>query len=77
MASTREPSEVEQLKRYIATCGLDGDMDSLSRAQIALAVSVPSELQKLFSKSEILHVMKTVARAIDEAIAIDRINRTG
>jgi hypothetical protein len=67
--SINEPSDIEQLKRYIATQRLDGKMDSLSRAQLALACSIPTELQKLFSETEILHVMKTVARAIDEAVA--------
>ena len=73
MATAREPSDVEQLKRYIATQRLDGDMDSLTRAQLALGVSVPTALQKLFSKEEILHVIRTVARAIDEAVDADRI----
>jgi hypothetical protein len=68
-ATAREPSDVEQLKRYIATQRLDGQMDSLARAQLALAMSVPTELQKLFAPSETEHVMKTVARAIDEAVA--------
>lgn len=72
MASSREPSDVEQLTRYIATQRLDGEMDSSSRAQLALAVSVPAPLQKLFSQAETLHVMKTVARAIDEAVAAER-----
>jgi hypothetical protein len=71
MATQFEPSDVEQLKRYIATQRLDGEIDSLSRAQLALACSVPTALQKLFSKSEIEHVMKTVARAIDEAVAVE------
>lgn len=69
MATQFEPSDVEQFKRYIATQRLDGAMDSFSRAQLALACSVPTELQKLFSKHELEHVIKTVARAIDEAVA--------
>lgn len=75
MASQHEPSELDQLKLYIAKNRLDGKMDSASRAQFALAVSVPTELQKLFSELELEHVIKTMARAIDEAVIADRESR--
>jgi hypothetical protein len=69
MATAKEPSEAEQFRRLIVEQHLCGPMDSLSRAQLALGCSIPTEIQKLFSEQEIDYVIKTVARAIDEAVA--------
>lgn len=69
MTTVKEPSQAEQLKRLIVTQHLCGPMDSLTRAQLALGCSIPTAIQKLLSEHEIEHIVKTVARAIDEAVA--------
>jgi len=73
MATAKEPSESDQFRRLIVEQHLCGPMDSLTRAKLALGCSIPTEIQKLLSEQEIAYTIKAVARAIDEAVAADKI----
>lgn len=61
-------TDYQELREYIKTTGLEGEMPLPARAQITLAMALEPAIQRLMSEHEIRSAIDVVERSMKAAV---------